>query len=145
MEVKLGFGLEEIEFGMKLPQVEVLLGNFDEQLIDEDDSNKLIYVFNEKKISLSFYKDAESRLGYIETSNPSITFGGIQIFDKNIDFVKKEVFGKRIESWESDKLFSFTSHFNEEYWISLLSEYEKVTKLELGVPFLDNGKDYKWP
>jgi hypothetical protein len=145
MEVKLGIGLGELKFGMKLPEVEDLLGRFDEHKIDKDDNNKLVYVFNEKKIRLTFYQSEKKRLGYIETSNPSVSFNGIQFFEKNIDFVKREIFGNNIKDWILDEYFSFKSHFNEEYYFSLHSEYEKTTNLELGVPFMNNSEEYKWP
>ncbi|MEQ9089799.1 MAG: hypothetical protein RIE52_01845 [Balneola sp.] len=144
MEVKLGVGIGELRFGIELSEAEDLLGSFDEHKIDGDDNNRLVYVFNEKKIRLTFYKSEKNRLGYIETSNPSVSFKGIQILEKNIEFIKKEVLGEHIKDWIIDEYFSFKSHFNDEFYFSLHEEYRKVTNIELGVPFKDD-EEYNWP
>jgi len=49
-----------------------------------------------------------------------------------------------MDEWELEEYHSFSTHFNDKYWLTLHSEFESVTNLELGVPF-ENDEDYKWP
>ncbi|MFD0992561.1 hypothetical protein [Tenacibaculum geojense] len=129
---------------MKRTEVENILGKPDIERIDKDNENCLILVFNNQKLRLTFYECENSRLGYIETSNPNLTFDGIKILNTNIDFAKTDIFGEMMDEWELEEYHSFSTHFNDKYWLTLNSEFESVTNLELGVPF-ENEEDYKWP
>ncbi len=144
MEIKLEIGIDSIKVGMKKSEVEQILGQPDRIRIDEDDDNKLMLDFNALNLRLSFYPKEENKLAYIECSNKNLTFNGKKIIDSNIDFVKKVTFGDSISEWEVSEYRSFTAHFNEKYWVTLQSDYEKVTEIELGVPFEDE-ETYKWP
>jgi len=144
MEIKLEIGIDNIKFGMKKSEVEQIIGQPDRARIDEDDDNKLMLDYNALNLRLSFYPKEENKLAYIECSNKNLTFNGKKIIDLNIDFVKKVIFGDVISEWEVSDYRSFTAHFNEKYWFTLQSDYEKVTEIELGVPFV-NEETYKWP
>lgn len=144
MEVKPEIGIGELTFGMKRAQVEKILGKPDIEKTDQDHENKLILVFNSTKFRLTYYKNEDNRLGYIETSNPEISFNGIPILGTPIDIAENEVFGEFIEEWTLEEYHTFSTHFNERYWLTLHSEFEVVTQLELGVPF-ENDEAYKWP
>ena len=144
MEIKLEIGIDDIKFGMKKSEVEQILGLPDRARIDEDDENKLMLDYNALNPRLSFYPNEEDKLAYIECSNKNLTFKGEKIIDSNIDFVKMVIFGDVISEWDVSDYRSFTAHFNEKFWFTLQSEYEKVTEIELGVPF-ENEETYKWP
>ncbi len=144
MEIKLGIGIGEIKFGMKKTEVEEILGQPGRIRIEEDDDDKVMFDYNALNLRLSFYPKEEDRLGYIESSNKNLTFNNKKIIDDNIDFVKTEIFGDLISNWEVNDYRSFTAHFNEEFWFTLQSDYEKVIEIELGVPF-ENRETYKWP
>jgi len=144
MELKLETGIGDIKFGMKKSEVEQILGLPDRVRIEEDDDDKLMLDYNALNLRLSFYPKEEDKLGYIECSNKKLTFKGKRFIDTSIDLVKKEMFGEIISDWEINEYRSFTAHFNEKYWFTLQSDYEKVIEIELGVPF-ENGETYKWP
>ena len=59
-------------------------------------------------------------------------------------FFAKKGFENVIKEWEIEDYHSFTAHFNEKLWLTLHSEFEQVTQLELGVPF-KNENEYNWP
>ncbi|PKG42623.1 hypothetical protein [Psychroflexus sp. MES1-P1E] len=144
MELKPEIGIGNLKFGMKRTEVENILGKPDAERIDKDNENRLILVFNNEKLRLTFYESENKRLGYIETSNSNLTFNGIKILNTNIDFAKKDILGQIMKEWELEEYHSFSTHFNDKYWLTLHSEFETVTNLELGVPF-ENDEDYKWP
>jgi hypothetical protein len=144
MEIKPEIGIGELKFGMKLAEVIKILGNPDSVKAEKDDEHRIIVVFNKHRLRLTFYENENGKLGYIISSNPNLTYNGINIINSNIDFTKKEVFGKIINKWEIENYESFISHFEEKYWLTLHSEFETVTIFELGVPY-KNEEDYKVP
>jgi hypothetical protein len=144
MNLELGIGIGNIKFGIKQNNVKHLLGSPDEIRIDGEEENRTIWVYNEKKLRLTFYKDEEDKLGYIETSNSKLIFKKKIIISKSVKKVKEEVLKGFIEEWEIEKHHSFTTHFNETWWITLTEEYNEIVSIELGVPFLDD-ETYNWP
>ena len=84
MEVKPGIGIGLVKFGMNKEEVESLFGKPNEVSIDEEDDNKEIWTFNDKKMRLSFYADEGYRLGYIESSNLALEINGKKLLGKKI-------------------------------------------------------------
>ncbi|MBK8600483.1 MAG: hypothetical protein IPN80_07910 [Flavobacterium sp.] len=70
MQVKLKFGIDQLLFGMKQADVKKLYGE-PEHFKDED--KNVILVYNQLQLRLTFYDDEDLRLGYIISSNPSLT------------------------------------------------------------------------
>ena len=144
MEIKPEIGIGELKFGMKLADVEKILGKADSVAPEKDDEHRIIAVYNKQRLRLTFYENEDNKLGYIITSNANLTYKGNNIINSNIDFIKNEVFQKIITQWEIENYDSFISHFEEKYWLTLHSEFETVTTFEIGVPFV-NDEEYKWP
>ena len=144
MEIKPEIGIGELKFGMKLSDVEKILGKADSAEAEKDNEHRIIVIYNKQRLRLTFYENEDNRLGYIITSNPNLTYKGNKIINSNIDFIKNEVLEKIITEWEIENYDSFISHFEEKYWLTLHSEFETVTTFELGVPY-KNEDEYKWP
>lgn len=144
MKIKPEIGIGSLKFEMKRTEVEDILGKPDTERVDNEKDGCLILVFNDQKMRLTFYEREHQRLGYIESSNPKLNFNDNKILNANIDFVKEDIFGELSTVWELEEYHSFSTHFNDKYWLTLHSEYELVTNLELGVPF-ENEEDFKWP
>lgn len=144
MNLKLELGIGKLRFGCKESEVKKFLGNPDEIKKDSDSENRIIWVFNKEKIRLTFYENEERKLGYIETSNPKLALNEFLLINSNIELVKEKFAKERVIGWEKEAYDSFTTYFNEDFWITLHVEYEEVTSLELGVPFLTE-EEYKWP
>ena len=144
MNIKFEIGIDKLRLGFKESDVKSILGNPDSIKSHEDAENKIIWIFNEKKIRLTFYRDEEGKLGYIETANPKLKLNDFSIINSNIEFVKETFAQKEIRDWEKEEYHSFTTYFNEKFWITLHVSYEVVTSLEIGVPFLTD-EEYKWP
>lgn len=144
MKLKLEIGIGRLKFGLSESEVEELLGIPDKNIKDPDSDDSIIWIYNDEKIRLTFYKDEERRLGYMETSNPNLALDQFVIIDTNIDLVKQEFSINNITEWEIEDYHSFTSYFNEDFWLTLHVEYGRVTSIQLGVPFI-NEEEYKWP
>ena len=144
MELILEKGIDKIKFGMTRPEVEKILGIADRIRINKDDGDKLVLDYNTLRLRLVFYPDENNRLGYIETSNYDLFYNNYKILNSNIDFAKKEIFGDVINDWETEEYYSFSTYFNQRFWLTLHVEFEKINHIELGVPF-KNEQDYKWP
>jgi hypothetical protein len=144
MKLNIEIGIGKLRFGFKEDEVKEILGNPDEIKKDENSENRIIWVFNKEKIRLTFYKDEERKLGYIETANPNLTLNEFSIINSNIELVKEEFSKEEIFDWEKEEYHSFTTYFNERFWITFHVKYEEVTDLEIGVPFITE-EEYKWP
>ncbi len=67
MIINLKNGIDKLLFGMKQKDVEAIYGKPNKQFNDEDAN--IIYLYNDKKLRLTFYADENFRLGYILTRN----------------------------------------------------------------------------
>lgn len=144
MTLRPSIGIDKLIFGFKESEVKNLLGDPDKIIKDKDSENRIIWTFNKEKTRLTFYENEERKLGYIETSNPNLTLNGFLLINSNIEVVKEKFRKQLINKWEKEEYHSFTTYFNEEFWITLHVEYEEVTNLEIGVPFITE-EEYKWP
>ncbi|MBQ0116931.1 MAG: hypothetical protein KBS98_03320 [Flavobacterium sp.] len=134
-------GIGAFIFGMKQKDVEKIAGKPNKSFEDED-GNK-IYLYNEHKSRLTFYKDEEFRLGYIICTSPKVEVAGLPIFGLNVDEVKKKIHGKGLTAWEVDEIDTMTRHFNEKNWLTIVSEYDEIICTELGAT-IDNSDNFVW-
>jgi len=144
MEIKPKIGIDNLKFGMSRNDVIGILGKADKEIVDPNDKDHLILEWTGKLIRLVFYKHHNDRFAYFRTKNPDISFKGKKIINRNVDDVKKDVFGKLVSEWEIEDYTSFETHFDEEFWISLEVEYGIVGGFELGVSY-KNDDEYDWP
>lgn len=144
MEIQLGKGIGKLKFGMSQSDVESILGKPDRIQMEAENDNNLIADYNEIKIRVTYYKDEDNKFSFIRSKNKNLTYNGFPIIDVNLNKLKNEIFNQNIDNWEIEEYGSFTSHFNEEFWLTLDEEYGVVVGLELGVPFKEDG-NYDWP
>lgn len=138
MIINLKHGVDKLLFGMKQKDVEALYGKPNKQFNDED--GNVICLYNELKCSLTFYEDEDFRLGYIICSHPDATILDRKIIGKNVDEVKAEL---PFKSWGKDDIDITENHFNESNWLILQSEYNDITRVELGAIIKDND-EFDW-
>ena len=134
MEVNLKNGIDKLLFGMKKNDVVALYANPDREFEDED--GNLIYLYNEKKLRLTFYADEEFKLGYIISSNPNLQILNKKVLGFNCEEIKRSL---PFKNWEVEYFDSTTNHFNESNWVILQSEFDLVIRVELGA--IINDKD----
>lgn len=144
MEIKLNIGIGDLKFGFNRVQIEEIIGSPDLERVDEDNDNQVILAYNSLNLRLTLYRSEKMRMGYIECSHPLLTFQSKKLIGEDINYIKEQVFRIASNDWEIENYHSFDSHFYESTWLILYSEFEKVNRIELGVP-LKNGEDYNWP
>lgn len=143
MEIHLREGIGAVRFGMKIEEVEKILGKPDVEKQDSEDENESIWEYNDLKLRLTFYENEGFRLGYIRGSHSNVTLNNQKFIDKKIEKVLGEL-NDELESWEVDDQDLFTAYFNEDNWLSFNVEYQRITDFEMGVP-LSNEDEYIWP
>lgn len=131
-------GIDQLLFGMKQSDVIALYGNPDKQF--EDDDSNIIFLYNAKKLRLTFYEDEQFRLGYLITSNTDCTLLDQKIIGRNVEEVKSSL---PFKSWEMELFDSTENHFNESNWLILQSEYETIIRVEIGAIINDND-EFDW-
>lgn len=143
MRVQFKKGIDNIIFGMSRLDVELVLGKPDREFIDLYNENELISEYTDLKLRITFYLNEGERLGYIRCSHANLKLNGINIIDTKIQEIQEQINANE-ESWEIVSYDSFSTYFLESVWITLLTEYERVTVIELGAPFKSDDK-YDWP
>lgn len=141
MTIKPRFGIDQLLFGMKQNDVEELYGNPDKQFKDEDQN--IIYVYNDKKIRLTFYVDEDFRLGYIIASHPEIMLFNNKVLGRKLTEVQKELHSHQFRSWEKEDFDLAENYFNEDHWLILQSEYDQIIKVEIGA-IIKNEDEFDW-
>ena len=121
-------GIDKVLFGMKTKTVENILGKPDKQYTDEDQNT--IYLYNNAKLSLTFYEEEDFRLGYMTVSHAKATLFEKLIIGMHVAETKKSI--TTIQKWEIEDFDSFEHHFNEDNWTILVSEFDEITKIEIG-------------
>jgi hypothetical protein len=139
MIINLKNGVDKLLFGMKQKDVEALYGKADKQFNDDD--GNVICLYNKQKWSLTFYEDEEFRLGYIICSNPEATVLDKKIIGRNIEEVKADL---PFKSWDTEDIDIAENHFNESNWLILQSEYNAVTRVEIGAIITDDEFEWKF-
>lgn len=142
MEIKLKFGIDNLLFGMKEQDVTKILGKPDSIYKDEDEN--VIFVYNSRKLRLTFYKEENFRLGYMTTSNPIVKLYNATLIGKNWSEVYSILEKNKIKSFESDTTEGVVSYFNEENWLFLHVDYNEIIKIELGAVFKEKEDDFDW-
>jgi len=138
MKINLKNGIDTLLFGMNQKNVEALYGLPSKQFKDEDGNS--IYLYNDQKMRLTFYEDEAFRLGYIISSNSELTLFDKKIMGQNCATIKSEL---PFKIWEQEDFDSVENHFNESNWLTLVSEFGVITKVEIGAIINDND-EFEW-
>lgn len=144
MEIKPKIGFDNIKYGMYRKDIIEILGKPNRVITDEDDKFEERLEWNELKIRLTFQLDKNDKFTYLTSKNENMKFRGKQIIGMDINDAKNILFSDLITEWEIDNYQFFETHFNENFWLTLHSEFGKVLEFEMGVPF-KNENEYNWP
>ena len=141
MKINLKNGIDKLLFGMKQKDVMAVYGKPNREYKDEDDN--LIFAYNELKMRLTFYEDEDFRLGYIVTSSPNLELFGNAIIGKKISEVQDQLKKNGIVKFTTEDFDIYENHFNEDNWFILQTEFDEVTKLEIGA-IINNKDEFDW-
>ena len=142
MKINPKTGIDQLIFGMKQKDVKALYGNPDKQYEDED--SNIIYLYNDKKMRLTFYEDEDFRFGYVITSHPDAELFSKKIIGKPWQETEKLLTDKNIKSLEKENFDSVDNYFNESNWMIFQVEYNEVIRFELGAVFNEKADEFDW-
>jgi len=131
-------GIDSLLFGMKQKDVIALYGNPDKQF--EDDDKNVIFLYNSKKLRLTFYEDEDFRLGYLITSNADALLLDQKVIGRDVEELKNEL---PFKSWEQENFDVTENHFNESNWLILQSEFGVVIRIEIGA-IINDDDNFVW-
>lgn len=141
MKINLKSGVGDLLFGMKEKDVKAIYGEPSRQF--KDDDKNVIYLYNDKKLRLTFYEDEEFRLGYIIASSPDTEVFASKVIGMDWQAVEAIAKEKGIMDFEKELFDSVENYFNEPNWVIIQVEYNEVVKVELGATI--NSKDeFDW-
>ncbi|WP_288979830.1 hypothetical protein [uncultured Flavobacterium sp.] len=141
MEIKLKYGIDNLLFGMKEQDVIKILGKPDSSYKDEDEN--VVFIYNSRKLRLTFYKEEDFKLGYMTTSNSMVKLFNTSLIGKNWSEVYPILEKNKIKYFESDTTEGILSYFNEENWLFFHVDYNEIVKIEVGAVFSDKD-EFDW-
>lgn len=141
MKINLKSGIGELLFGMKEKDVKALYGEPNRQYKDED--KNIIYLYNDKKLRLTFYQDEAYRLGYIICSHPELELKETKVIGAKWDAVSTAIQDKSLAAFEKETIDTVDQYFNENNWILFQVEFNEVVKVELGA-IINNKDEFDW-
>jgi hypothetical protein len=141
MKINPKVGIEQLIFGMKQEHVITIYGTPDKEYQDEDEN--VIFLYDNKKIRLTFYQDEAFRLGYIICSNVGLELFGEVIMNKPIQEIELLMSNKGIKAMEVENFDTLDNYFNESNWMIFQVEYNVVIRFELGAIFNDKD-EFDW-
>ncbi len=142
MEIKVKSGIDNLLFGSSMEFAEKTLGKYDKKYTDEDGSIK--YQYNKLKLTLTFYKEADFKLAYIQCSSDELILLGRKLIGKNIEKALSFLEENKIDDFEFEDYDTFETYTNEDNWLVMNVEYDEVNEIEIGV-IINDEDEYEWP
>ena len=121
-------GIENVLFGMKQKDIIETIGMPTKKF--EDEEQNIVLIYNNLKLILTFYEEEDFRLGYIVCGDSDAL-----LFDKKIIGTSSNDISKNItpvKKWELEDFDTFMHHFDEDNWLILVSEFDIISKIEIG-------------
>jgi len=141
MKINLKSGVGELLFGMKEKDVKALYGEPSRQFKDDDDN--IIYLYNDKRLRLTFYQDEEFRLGYLIVSAPSAEIFGTKVIGEKWSAIEAAAKANGLTAFEKEAFDTIDNQFNEANWIIFQVEFDTVIKIELGAT-INKDDEFDW-
>ncbi|MFP9099384.1 hypothetical protein ACLI09_10040 [Flavobacterium sp. RHBU_24] len=141
MKINLKSGIDVLLFGMKEKDVTALYGEPDRKY--KDDEKNSIFLYNDKKLRLTFYADEDFRLGYIIASHPALELFSTTLIGKKWAEIAAVAQNNNLKYFEEETFDSVVNYFNEANWLILQAEFDEIIRVELGA--IINSKDeFDW-
>ncbi|KGO92558.1 hypothetical protein [Flavobacterium subsaxonicum] len=141
MKINLKSGIDKLVFGMKEKDVKALYG--EPNRVFKDDEDNTIYLYDDKKLRLTFYADEDVKLGYIIATHPDLELFGGKVIGQNWDTLRASLNSTAISSFEIENFDSEDHFFNEANWIIFRVEFNEVIRVEIGAA-INNKDEFEW-
>jgi hypothetical protein len=142
MKINPKIGIDQLIFGMKQKDVENIFGKPNKQF--KDDDQNIIYLYNDKKLRLTFYEDEEMRLGYIISSNHELELFNTKVINQPINVIEELLKSKNFKPMEVESFDSVDNYFNESNWMIFQVEFGEIIRFELGAVFNEKDDEFDW-
>ncbi len=141
MEINLRSGIDKLLFGMQEEDVTLLYGKPSRTYKDEDKNT--IYLYNDKKLRLTFYADEDFRLGYIIASGKDLKLFGQPVIGNKWEALTKVLLQNNVKDFEQENYDSVENFFNEANWAIFQVEYGEVIRVEVGAT-INSNDEFDW-
>ena len=130
MNIHIGVGLDDMKFGMSEENIVNKYGKPDKTYLTDDKNTR--YVYNELLLELSFEKENNNLLGWIEVYNSDALLNGQQLIglkrEKVLSFLSTFI----NEEPEIDDYGSFLSITYNEIWLELQFSFDRLRNINFG-------------
>jgi len=130
LNIHIGVGLDDMKFGMSEENIVDIYGKPDKIYLTEDENTR--YVYNELLLELSFEKENNNLLGWIEVHNPNALLKGQQLIhltkEKVLSFLSTFI----NEEPEIDDYGSFLSITYNDIWLELQFSFDRLRNINFG-------------
>lgn len=140
MKINLKNGIDKLLFGMLQKDVISIYGKPSKSYKDEDEN--VIFLYNAQKLRLTFYVEEDLKLGYIVSSNDSLTLFDKKVLGKDIETIKKDLLSHGLKTWEEEAFDTYENYFNEDFWIIVQTEFGVAVKVEIGA--IIKNDEFEW-
>ena len=140
MKINLKNGIDKLLFGMLQKDVIAIYGKPSKSYKDEDEN--VIFLYNAQKLRLTFYVEEDLKLGYIVSSNDSLTLFDIKVLGNDIETIKKDLLSHGLKTWEEEAFDTYENYFNEDFWIIVQTEFGVAVKVEIGA--IIKNDEFEW-
>ncbi|MES2486615.1 MAG: hypothetical protein V4581_11810 [Bacteroidota bacterium] len=141
MKIKLKSGIDGLVFGMKEKDVKALYGEPSRQF--KDDENNNIYLYDDKKLRLTFYVEEDFKLGYIVASAKDLELFSEKVIGQTWAAIQPKLIAGGIKDFETETFDITDNNFNEANWVIFQVEYNEVVRVELGAA-INNKDEFDW-
>ncbi|MBC3539496.1 hypothetical protein ACFSC6_18395 [Rufibacter sediminis] len=146
-EIKLGYGIGDLRFGLSMDDVEEIMGEPEEveESDEEDEFEHKAWNYWDSGFSFYFDKEDDYRLSCIETANPNVTLFGKKIFEMSQQEVEDLFKQNGVQSVEKEKIENNVTCLSYEHeMIDLYFEEGKLLAVNFGV-HMDDNLEVLWP
>lgn len=141
MEILIGKGIGDIQFGQLEQQVVNQLGQPDK--VYESEGAKHLQYFD-LQIEACFEYEHDHKLGWVVVKNPDATLFGQKLIGKRTEKVLGVIAVAIAEVPEHEDYGSFESYLYEIHWLELQFELNQLRSINIGVLFADD-ENPDWP
>ena len=143
MKIKVGIGLDNIIFGMNQEEIENILG-IPCKISKTGSGYGIVYIYNRKMVRLTFDRDENYKLFWIDAYHPKILMFNQSIINKTKKEINTLLFANGYSKVEYSCYDNFETLFCEEIWTTFNFEFNKLISIEF-TPLINNNDEVIWP
>lgn len=141
MEIIIGQGINEIRFGLTQAQAIELLGEPDKTYELEGSTR---WQYFDSQIELSFEKEHEDKMGWIEIKNPDALLFNLKLIGESAETVLSVVADNIADEPEHDDYGNLETYYYNDQQLEFQFEMNRLRSINSGFLWLDNDTP-RWP